>query len=103
MKLNDYQKDAMSFRKPSAHGYYALFNISGEVGELHSLIAKGFRDGQKPDHQEQIKKELGDIFWMLAALADDFGHTLEEIAQGNLDKLSGRTARGTISGSGDDR
>lgn len=103
MQLNDYQTKAMVFRMPTAYGRYALLNLTGEVGELNSLIAKSLRDGPKPDHSKNVKKELGDILWMLAALCDDYGLTLTEVAQGNLDKLSGRTERGTLKGSGDDR
>lgn len=103
MKLNDYQKAAMAFRKPSADPQYALLNLSGEVGEYHSLIAKAIRDGYQVGHKTLAKKELGDILWMLAACCADEGLTLEEIAEGNIDKLFGRTQRGTIGGSGDDR
>lgn len=103
MQLNEFQSKALAFRLPTAHGPYAMLNLTGEVGELNSLIAKAHRDGPKPDHEKNVKKELGDILWVLAALCADHGTSLHEIAQGNLDKLSGRTARDTIGGSGDDR
>jgi len=47
--------------------------------------------------------ELGDVQWYVALLATDLGFGLEDIAQGNLDKLNSRMARGVISGSGDHR
>lgn len=103
MKLNEYQDKAMSFRLPSADEQYAMFNLTGEVGELNSLIAKAIRDGQKPDLYDNIKKELGDILWCLAAVAKDLELTLEEVAEANIDKLSLRKANGTIQGSGDNR
>lgn len=103
MKLNDYQAEAMSFRLPSATPDYALFNLSGEVGELHSLIAKVIRDGAKFDFELQVKKELGDVLWCLAAVAMDYGYTLEDVAQSNINKLSKRKQEGTITGSGDNR
>lgn len=103
MKLNDYQAEAMSFRLPSATSDYALFNLSGEVGELHSLIAKAIRDGAKFDFELQVKKELGDVLWCLAAVAADYGYTLEDIALNNIHKLNKRKEQGTIQGSGDDR
>lgn len=103
MKLNDYQAEAMGFRLPSATPDYALFNLSGEVGELHSLIAKAIRDGAKFDFELQVKKELGDILWCLTAVAMDYGYTLEDVAQSNINKLSKRKQEGTITGSGDNR
>ena len=103
MKLNDYQAEAMGFRLPSATPDYALFNLSGEVGELHSLIAKAIRDGAKFDFELQVKKELGDILWCLTAVAMDYGYTLEDVAQSNINKLSKRKDVGTLQGSGNDR
>lgn len=103
MKLNEYQDKAMSFRLPSANEAYALFNLAGEVGELFSLVAKAIRDGVKPDFEVNVKKELGDILWCLAAITIDNDFTLEEIAEANIDKLSLRKANGTIQGSGDNR
>lgn len=103
MKLNDYQAEAMGFRLPSATPEYALFNLSGEVGELHSLIAKAIRDGAKFDFELQVKKELGDVLWCLTAVAMDYGYTLEDVAQSNINKLSKRKQEGTITGSGDNR
>lgn len=103
MKLNDYQTKAMSFRKDTANAQYALFNLTGEVGELNSLIAKAIRDEVKPDFKEQAKKELGDILWCLAAVADDLGFKLDDVAVTNINKLNGRKERGTLDGSGDNR
>ena len=103
MKLNDYQAEAMSFRLPSACEKYALLNLTGEVGELNSLLAKALRDGPKFDIELNIKKELGDILWCLSAVAADNGFTLEEIARSNINKLSGRKKDNTLQGSGDER
>lgn len=91
----------MCFRLPSAGTTYALLNLSGEVGELHSLLAKSLRDGPQSNHKELVKKELGDILWCLTAVADDHGFNLEEVATGNMDKLTSRKLRNTIQGSGD--
>lgn len=101
--LNQFQEDAMTFRKKGANELYALLNLSGEVGELHSLIAKGIRDGRKGDFQEQFVKEAGDILWQLAAVVGDHGYTLEQVAIKNIEKLSSRKERGVLAGSGDNR
>ena len=103
MKLNQYQESAMEFRLPTAGSHYALLNLTGEVGELNSLLAKSIRDGVQEDFSEQVKKELGDILWMLTAVATDHGTSLEEVAEGNLRKLGSRADRGTLTGSGDNR
>lgn len=101
--LNDYQTDAMSVRLPSADNAYALLGLAGEVGEVYSLAAKAVRDGPKPDYEENIKKELGDVLWFVAAIAADNGYTLEDIARANIDKLFARKQKGTLQGSGDER
>jgi len=104
MQINDYQTQALSFRLPSADHMYALLNLTSEVGELNGHIAKGIRD-EVPQQTigVNIAKELGDILWCVAAVCADMGLTLEDIAQGNLDKLTKRKATGTIKGSGDSR
>lgn len=103
MTLNEYQAEAMSFRLETASPLYAILNLSGEVGELHSLLAKGIRDGNKPDFQQNVKKELGDVLWCLAAVAADNGFTLEDVGLSNIVKLSARKQNNTIKGSGDER
>ena len=102
MRLSDYQAAAMSFRLKTADTWYSLVGISGEVGELHSLVAKSIRDETHVD-REVFKKELGDILWFVAALADDCGFGLDEIALANIEKLNSRKSRDKIKGSGDDR
>lgn len=106
MHINEYQHEALSFRMKTADEAYALFGLVGEVGELFSYIAKTIRDEPQQTNEEvqnYIKKELGDILWMLSAVASDHGLQMQEVAQGNLDKLRSRQERGVIGGSGDDR
>lgn len=101
--LNEYQIEAMSLRLPSATPEYALLGLAGEVGELYSLVAKSIRDGRKFDHDLNVKKELGDALWFIAAIAEDNGFTLQDIADYNLYKLHSRKKAGTLQGSGDNR
>lgn len=104
MNLNEYQTKAMSFRLETAHGPYSLLGLVGEVGELMGILAKAHRDGGDPmEINKNVGKELGDILWMVAAVAADFGYSLEDIGQTNIDKLQSRMDRGKLQGSGDDR
>lgn len=103
LTLNQYQQDAMSVRLESADRMYALLGLAGEVGEIYSLEAKSVRDGYKDGHSANMKKELGDVLWFVAAIASDNGYTLEDIARGNIEKLFSRRDRGTLQGSGDER
>lgn len=119
MTLNEYQKQAMTTNAASSdNDTYSLFGLVAEVGEIADKIAKGVRKGtiiicddcihpavvsdepevrqQQLDFEEGLKKELGDVLWFCAHLADRFSWPLEEVAQTNLDKLAKRKAEGTI-------
>lgn len=103
-ELNKYQQDAMSFRLPSANNFYAAFGLAEEAGEVCGKIAKAIRDGVSQEVlRDQLKKELGDVLWMVAAVAQDNDLTLAEIAEHNITKLSSRSSRGVLNGSGDER
>lgn len=100
--LHAYHMLAMALRLPTADQLYAREGLAGEVGELLGYFAKCRRDGKIVD-RDHVKKELGDTLWFITAIAQDFGFSLEAIAQGNLDKLYDRKDRGVLQGSGDDR
>jgi len=100
---NDYQNFCQSVRLESADDRYTVLNLSGEVGELHSLMAKAIRDGRKFDYEQNIKKELGDIMWSVAIIALDNGFTLQDVMDGNVVKLTKRVHDNTLRGSGDNR
>ena len=102
--LNKYQTEAMTFRTPTADEAYALLNLGAEAGEVLGKVAKALRDNG--DHEvlrQDIKKELGDVMWMVAAVAADFNFTLSEICEHNIEKLNSRKERNVITGSGDNR
>mgnify|MGYP001611616020 FL=1 len=83
-----------------------MIGLSGEVGEVAEKIKKIFRDKKgrvsKTDKQE-LSKELGDVLWYVSQLATEFGLPLDEIVNGNVEKLNSRFKRGKINGSGDNR
>lgn len=107
MDLDEYQNKAMEYRLATANEAYALFNLAAEVGELLGLVAKFIRDGNSVGDEkvlsDKLKKELGDIMWMLAAVSADANLSLSEICTVNLAKLEDRKSRSQIKGSGDNR
>ena len=104
MNIDEYQSSAMTFRLHTADGLYALRNLAAEAGEVAGLAAKRRRDGGDiAEYQKALAKELGDVLWMVAAVAADNDLKLSDICQMNLDKLESRKNRAVISGSGDNR
>ncbi len=85
---------------------YPTLGLSGETGEIAEKVKKIIRDDQgviTDEKRDQIAKEAGDVLWYLSQLATEIDYSLEDIAQMNLDKLASRSARGVLSGSGDNR
>lgn len=83
-----------------------LLGLVGESAEVADKFKKIYRDNQgklTPEQLKDIQKELGDVLWYIQALCNYLGLSLEDVAQGNLDKLLDRKARGTLHGSGDNR
>jgi NTP pyrophosphatase (non-canonical NTP hydrolase) len=78
--------------------------LAEEAGEVAGKISKMMRDNiQIQDQKKAIASEMGDVLWMLAALAHDCGLSLQTIAEMNAEKLKKRQQKGTLHGEGDDR
>lgn len=78
----------------------------GETGEVQGKLKKILRDSGgviSDDTRRELAKEIGDVLWYAARLADELDLSLEVIAQNNLDKLLSRKERGVLTGSGDNR
>ena len=107
--FSQYQKDTAItavYPKIGESYIYPLLGLNDEVGEVTGKIKKVFRDETgiiSPAKLNDLKKELGDVLWYLSQLSTELGLGLEEIAQGNIDKLKSRQERGVLQGSGDDR
>jgi NTP pyrophosphatase (non-canonical NTP hydrolase) len=67
--------------------------IAGEAGEVADLIKKVIGHGHPMD-KEKLTKELGDVLWYVAALADLHGIPLHVVAKANLEKLAKRYPNG---------
>lgn len=113
-RLDEYQEKAMSTRLKSCDSVtYMAFGLVAEVGELADKIAKWKRKNEvyvsgdrlvsgtwRVDEVNsklgELIKELGDVLWFVAGLAEHFGYSLSEVAEMNLEKLAERKTQGTI-------
>ena len=106
MKLgfNDYQTAAAktAVYPDQAKIIYPVLGLAEEAGEVAGKFAKHFR-GDRLYDVDAVKKEMGDVLWMLSALATDLDIDLEDVAITNLNKLADRAARGVVKGDGDER
>lgn len=108
MTLNDYQDEAGKFAIYK-NRMYPLFGLAEEVGEFQGKIARRLRKGKDPftaynfEDVDSIRRELGDILWMLSACCNEFGLSLEDVAATNISKLTERKLKGVIDGEGDNR
>jgi NTP pyrophosphatase (non-canonical NTP hydrolase) len=102
--FDEYQKFAFStaFYPPDAGIIYPTMGLASEAGEVAGKVKKYIRDGGEFPVAD-LKKELGDVLWYVAVLAAEFKINLSEVAEANVNKLMDRSARGVLSGSGDNR
>ena len=97
MTINEYQKLAMVTLNPELSKKDVLINgvmgLCGESGEAIDIVKKHLHQGHELD-KEKLAKELGDIAWYLAETAWALDIPLEQILQGNIDKLRKRFPEG---------
>lgn len=113
MNFNEYQKECSktdvgtSAQDCLTPGWlYYTLGIAGETGELIEKIKKLFRDKNgiiDDNFKEAVIKEMGDIEWYIARLADWFGIKFEDIFVTNIEKLKSRQERNVLHGEGDER
>lgn len=101
---------------------YAAMALNEEAGEVAGKVAKFIRKGSGwdelmaygndsdfynefyPEELElAVSKELGDVLYQAARVADEFGLNLSDVATENIDRLADRKARNVIIGEGDNR
>ena len=109
MNFKTYQKKARvtaQYPNLGSNNIYPTLGLVGEAGEVAEKVKKVIRDKNgifDEESKKSIKKELGDVLWYLSNLCNEFGFSLDDVALQNIEKLKLRSARGKISGSGDDR
>ena len=101
---------------------YAVTALNEEAGEVAGKVAKfirkssgwdelltyglGYDINQEPYPEElvlAVSKELGDVLYQAARVAEEFGLNLSDVATENIDRLADRKKRDVIIGEGDDR
>jgi NTP pyrophosphatase (non-canonical NTP hydrolase) len=107
MNFDDYQKfTKTTVSRPDLPLVYTILGLAGESGEVAEKMKKIIRDkGGTIDSNDGVGfiKELGDVLWYLARIADQLGVPLSTVAELNMAKLKSRKLRQKISGSGDNR
>lgn len=101
---------------------YAAMALNEEAGEVAGKVAKFIRkssgwdalltygngsDFYNEHYPEElvlaVSKELGDVLYQAARVAEEFGLNLSDIATENIERLADRKKRDVIIGEGDDR
>lgn len=92
MNFDEYQKETLrtgsrlNLDKWLAN---AALGLTGEAGEAADLIKKHLFHGHDLN-REKLKKELGDVLWYVAWLAEAVNIPLSEVAEANVAKLRER-------------
>jgi myo-inositol catabolism protein IolC len=108
MNFNEYQEKARRtaiYPGKDSNYIYPTLGLVGEAGEVAEKVKKIIRDENgivSREKKEEIKKELGDVLWYIANLAYELDIKLEEIAQGNIEKIFSRVERNKVHGDGDE-
>lgn len=98
MKLSEYQAQARRTMTLDAENFsHYICNhglgLAGEAGEVIELIKKHVFHGHDLDRL-MVRKELGDVLWYLAAIATLCGIDLDDVGEGNIQKLRERYPQG---------
>jgi NTP pyrophosphatase (non-canonical NTP hydrolase) len=103
MGFNEYQDKAETFATYD-NVFYPYASLMIETAELVDIFVKPLLRGDvKTIIREEVIAEAGDVLWNLAVLLKKNNVKLEEVALYNIEKLTGRLARGTIRGDGGNR
>ncbi len=109
INLKEYQKliaDNAIYPNVGSNFVYPVLGLAEEAGEVVGKIKKVLRDNDgiiSEEKKQEIKKELGDVLWYVAAECNELGLDLTDVISDNILKMFGRRERGTLHGSGDNR
>ena len=104
MKFEDYASAAASTNSEFEHAnqlWYLALGLTGESGECADLLKKVYRkygsiEDAPEDMRTHLLRELGDVLWYLNKMARTLGSSLSEVAAMNIEKLTKRKAKGTL-------
>ena len=106
MNIKEYQEftPTTALYPKEMEDYYLSTGLAAEAGEVAGVYAKYFRgDYNREVLIQKIKKELGDNMWFISQICKSLELNIEDVLDGNVDKLTSRKTRGVLKGSGDDR
>lgn len=109
MTFDEYQQQALrtaADKTKKNELFHLVLGLVGETGEIAEKMKKWVRDAYSDESKLDIAdltKELGDVLWYAAVLADYFDIPLNTIAEKNIAKLTDRKDRGVLGGAGDNR
>ena len=66
-----------------------VMGLNGESGEVIDIVKKHMFQGHELD-KDKIKKELGDVMWYVAEVCEALDLSLDEVMEGNIEKLAKR-------------
>lgn len=103
MTMEDYQDNAIrtaqGMESPMMLANWGL-GLAGEAGEVIELIKKSLYHGKDLD-KSALSKELGDVLWYIAAICEQTGISLDDVAEQNVAKLANRYPNGFVKGGGE--
>lgn len=121
MKFSDYQEKTKTTSIYNRHAHELAYNGTkrenenifklayaslglGEAGEIQNKVKKVLRGDYTIDSiKGQLRSEIGDLLWYIAALCRELNLNMDEVVEHNLEKLRFRALRNQIQGGGDDR
>ena len=113
MTFDEYQKLALTTAHTDPKHVNTLMEktiwamgVAGEAGEVVEKWKKivAYKEGKiSKEDLAELAKELGDVVWYIAVMADSLGLSFDEIMQLNVKKLADRKKRDVIRGAGDNR
>ncbi len=109
IEFNEYQKKAWEtaiYPNKGKNLIYLMLSLGGESGEVLEKMKKIIRDDNYEiisEKKEELKKEIGDVFWYFASISTELGLELEDVIKTNLIKLVSRNKREMFHGSVDNR
>src|SRR3954466_12961403 len=110
MTFDEYQKQALKTAvinpDPLMDKTIWAMGVAGEAGEVIEKCKKivAYKEGKISDEElGELAKELGDVVWYIAVLAESLGLSFDDIMERNVHKLQDRQKREVIKGAGDNR